>query len=130
MSWLLAIASLLALALVLWALLVAVLWVHRPTRDVAAAAAWLLPDLLRLVRSLLSDPATPRSVKLALGGLALWIASPIDLIPEFIPVIGPLDDLVVAAIVLRWAGHRVGRDEIRRHWTGRPESLGLLERML
>ena len=54
----------------------------------------------------------------ALAGLAVWIASPIDLIPEFVPVVGPLDDIVVAAIVLRWVGRRVGEDALRAHWPG------------
>ena len=59
------------------------------------------------------DPRTPRSSKDALGGLAVWLASPIDLIPEFLPVIGPLDDIVLTAIVLRWVGRRVGVDALR-----------------
>lgn len=114
----------------LWLLLITVLWLNRPTRDLAIPAARLVPDLARFVRALLADQDTPRSAKVALGGLLLWIVSPIDLIPEFIPVIGPLDDLVVTALVLRWVGRRVGRERLRRAWAGSPEGWALLERLL
>ena len=55
----------------------------------------------------------------ALLVVVVWLASPIDLIPEFLPVIGPLDDIVVSAIVLRWVGRRVGVDALRAHCPGR-----------
>lgn len=60
----------------------------------------------------------------------VWIASPIDLLPEFLPVIGPLDDLVVTALVLRWVARRVGRPRLRELWPGPPEGFALLERLL
>src|SRR2546423_7258445 len=79
-----------------WALLIAVLWAIRP-RDVGLRElVRLVPDILRLVRDLLADGTTPLPVRLALRGVLVWIISPIDLIPEFIPVLGPLDDVVVA----------------------------------
>ena len=93
----------------LWALLLVVVWRSAPSRATAIDVVRLLPDLLRMTAGLARDPSTPRSCKVALGGLAVWLASPIDLIPEFVPVIGPLDDIVVSAIVLRWVGRRVGR---------------------
>lgn len=79
--------------------------------------------------SLARDPGTPRSSKVALGGLAVWLASPIDLIPEFVPVIGLLDDIVVTAIVLRWVGRRVGVDALRAHWPGSEDGFGLALRL-
>ena len=85
----------------LWALLVFAVWRSAPSRATAIDVVRLVPDLLRMTAGLARDPATPRSCKVALGVLAVWLASPIDLIPEFVPVIGPLDDIVVSAIVLR-----------------------------
>jgi uncharacterized membrane protein YkvA (DUF1232 family) len=126
---------LIALAIVLvvlvaWGLVVVVIWRAAPSRATVVDVVRLLPDVLRLAAGLARDPATPRSSRLALAGLALWIASPIDLIPEFVPVAGPLDDIVVAAIVLRWVGRRVGEDALRAHWPGSPEGFGLVLRLL
>ncbi len=90
----------------------------------------LLPDILRLVRRLLADPTTPRSVRLALIGLGAWILSPIDLLPEFLPGIGPLDDIVVAVLVLRWTARRIGRERLEAQWPGTPDSFKLLARLL
>ena len=123
-------AAFLALAVAVWLGAVALIWLHRPSRELAMPLLRLVPDLLRLVRRLMADPATPTPVRLALAGLLVWIVSPIDLIPEFLPGIGPLDDIVVAVLVLRWAGRRLGRDRLRAHWPGTPESFALLERLL
>jgi uncharacterized membrane protein YkvA (DUF1232 family) len=90
----------------------------------------LVPDLVRLVRALLSDAATPRSGKVALGALLLYLVSPIDLVPDFFPVIGSIDDLIVSGLVLRWAGRRIGVETLRSHWPGRPEGFDLLRRLL
>lgn len=114
----------------LWALLVLAIWRSAPSRATAIDVVRLLPDLLRMTAGLAGDPATPRSCKVALGVLAVWLASPIDLIPEFVPVIGPLDDIVVSAIVLRWVGRRVGEDALRAHWPGSNEGFGLVLRLL
>jgi uncharacterized membrane protein YkvA (DUF1232 family) len=65
----------------------------------------------------------PTSAKLALAVAALWVLSPIDLIPEFVPVIGPLDDVVVVALALRYAGRRVSRDVLLEAWPGDPRLL-------
>jgi uncharacterized membrane protein YkvA (DUF1232 family) len=78
------------------------------------------------VRDLLADAATPLPVRLALGGLLVWIVSPIDLIPEFIPVLGPLDDVVVAVLVLRYVRRRLGAQALRRRWRGSSEGFALL----
>ena len=113
-----------------WLLLAVVLWLHRPSRELAGPAMRLVPDLVRLVRALLSDAATPRSVKVALGALLLYLVSPIDLVPDFFPVIGSIDDLIVSGLVLRWAGRRIGVETLRSHWPGRPEGFDLLRRLL
>jgi uncharacterized membrane protein YkvA (DUF1232 family) len=119
-----------AVVLGLWTLVVVAVWRASPSRVSALDAVRLLPDLLRMVAGVARDPATPRSCKLALGGLAVWLASPIDLIPEFVPVIGPLDDIVVTAIVLRWVGRRIGFDALRAHWPGSEDGFGLVRRLL
>ena len=94
-----------------------------PLRDLAA----FIPDCLTTVRRLRRDPRVPRRAKVAIVLAGLWVASPIDLIPEFIPVIGPLDDLVVVALALRYAGRRVPRDVLLAAWPGEPRRL---ERLL
>jgi uncharacterized membrane protein YkvA (DUF1232 family) len=116
--------------LAIWALLVLGVWRAAPSKATVLEVVRLLPDVLRLAAGLARDPTTPRSCRIALAGLAVWIASPIDLIPEFVPVIGPLDDIVVAAIVLRWVGGRVGVEALRAHWPGSGEGFGLVLRLL
>ena len=92
-------------------------------RDLAA----FLPDCVTTARRLRRDPAVPRRAKVAVGIAALWVLSPIDLIPEFLPVIGPLDDVVVVALALRYAARTVPRQTLLDAWPGSPR---LLERML
>jgi uncharacterized membrane protein YkvA (DUF1232 family) len=113
-----------------WVAIVLVVWRKAPSRAAAIEAVRVLPDLLRLTAGVARDPMTPRSCKVALAGLAVWLASPIDLIPEFVPVIGPLDDLVVTAIVLRWVGRRVGVEALRAHWPGSEPGFELVLRLL
>jgi uncharacterized membrane protein YkvA (DUF1232 family) len=79
-----------------------------------------------LIRRLRADPAVPRRAKVALAFAALWVISPIDLIPEFLPVIGPLDDAVVVALALRYAARQVPREVLVAAWPGEPRTLELL----
>jgi uncharacterized membrane protein YkvA (DUF1232 family) len=76
-----------------------------------------------LFRGLLRDPRVPRSGKLWVAFAVVWIASPIDLIPEFIPIAGPLDDAIVAALVLRYLLRRTSDDGLSEHWRGDPATL-------
>jgi len=92
-------------------------------RDLAA----FIPDCVTTVRRLRRDPRVPRSARVAIVVAGLWVLSPIDLIPEFIPVIGPLDDVVVVALALRYAARRVPPEVLRQAWPGEPR---LLERLL
>ena len=113
-----------------WVVLLLVLWIARP-RDVRLAELLrLVPDVLRLVRDLLRDPTVPRRIRWLLVGLLAWLVSPIDLIPEFIPVLGPLDDVVVAILVLRYVRRRLGAEEFRRRWPGTAEGYELLSGVL
>ncbi len=109
-----------------WILLVVVLWIARP-RDVRLGElARVVPDIARLVRDLLADHATPQAVRVALVILLAWLVWPFDLIPEFIPVLGPLDDVVVAVLVLRFVRRRLGDEVLRGHWRGTDDGFALL----
>ena len=107
------------IALGVWAVVIAAL-VISGRKWMAIAAAKVLPDLVRLMKGLARDPRVPRGSKWLLGFAALWVISPIDLIPEFIPVVGPLDDVVVVALVLRHVLKKAGRAVAEEHWTGDP----------
>jgi uncharacterized membrane protein YkvA (DUF1232 family) len=98
-------------------------------RTAARELALLLPNLLVLFRGILKDPRCPRRSKALLLFAIGWIVSPIDLIPEFIPFLGPLDDAVVAALVLRHVVRKAGPEVIRDHWRGDPATLDRLLRL-
>src|SRR5215813_8075960 len=96
-------------------------------RTAAKEIALLLPNLLLLFKDLARDSRVPRGSKALLAIGAIWFASPIDLIPEFIPVLGPLDDAVVAALILRHLLRTAGPEVIAEHWRGDP---AILERLV
>jgi uncharacterized membrane protein YkvA (DUF1232 family) len=98
-------------------------------RTDARAVAGFVPDCLVLCRRLLADSRVPRRHKALLGGLVAYLASPLDLIPDFIPVIGQLDDMLIAAVVLRTMRRGVRRSIVRQHWPGPPQSLRVVERI-
>jgi uncharacterized membrane protein YkvA (DUF1232 family) len=92
-------------------------------RTQALALARFIPDCLVLLRRLLADKQVPRRRKLVLLGLVAYLSMPIDLVPDFIPVAGQLDDVIIAALALRYALRAGGADQFRRHWPGREASL-------
>jgi uncharacterized membrane protein YkvA (DUF1232 family) len=98
-------------------------------RTDARAVAGFVPDCLVLCRRLLADSRVPRRHKALLAGLVGYLASPLDLIPDFIPVIGQLDDVLIAAVVLRTLRRGVKRSIVRQHWPGPPQSLRVVERI-
>ena len=110
----------------LWAILLVMFWALRPRNVAVRELLGLIPDVLRLLRSTIGDRSAPIDARLVLVGLLAWILSPIDLIPEFIPVLGPLDDVVVAVVAMRYVRRRVGIDELRRRWTGTEDGFALL----
>lgn len=89
--------------------------------------ARVLPDCVTLVRRLRKDDRVPRKAKAALAFAGLWLLSPIDLIPEFVPVLGPLDDAVVVALALRYVARSVPKEALTEAWPGDPR---MLERLL
>ena len=107
-----------------WALLVVL--AARLPKGTLKELAGLLPACLTTVRRLRRDPRVPRRAKLAVGFAALWVLSPIDLIPEFLPVIGPLDDIVVVALALRYAARQIPQAALAEAWPGDPAVLARL----
>jgi uncharacterized membrane protein YkvA (DUF1232 family) len=124
-GWLKLILIALAIMVTLWALLV-VLAARLPA-GLLKDLAGFLPACVTLVRRLRADPRVPWRAKAAVVLAGLWVLSPIDLLPEFLPVIGPLDDVVVVAVALRYAARRVPREVLLGAWPGEPR---LLERLL
>ena len=115
---------------VLWVALLALFFVLRPKDVPVRELIAVVPDVLRLLRSLVRDGTVPVDVRLVLVGLICWIVSPIDLIPEFIPVLGPLDDVVVAVVAMRYVRRRVGIEDLRDRWQGTPDGFALLTRVI
>jgi uncharacterized membrane protein YkvA (DUF1232 family) len=117
---------------VLYAVLVALLW-HAARRTGNGAqlrdALRLLPDLVRLLRRLAADPTLPRGVRLRLLLLIGYLALPIDLIPDFIPVLGYADDAIVVALALRSVVRAAGPEALTRHWPGTPTGLEIVQRL-
>jgi uncharacterized membrane protein YkvA (DUF1232 family) len=117
--WLVVLAIGATLLVVTWGLLI-LLARHLP-EGLARDLARLLPDCVITIRRLRTNPNVPRRAKVAVGLAALWVISPIDLIPEFLPVIGPLDDVVVVAFALRYAARSVPRAVLMDAWPGNPD---------
>ena len=124
-DWLLWVAVAAAVVVASWGLLV--LAARRLPPGVLRDLAGFLPACATTARRLRRDPRVPRKAKLVVAFAGLWVLSPIDLIPEFLPMIGPLDDIVVVALALRYAARQVPRDVLFEAWPADPQ---LLERLL
>lgn len=116
--------------LLAWLLLLAVLLRTAPERGLLTQALRLLPDVVRLVGRLARDPQLPRGVRLRLWVLAGYLALPIDLVPDVIPVLGYADDAVAVALVLRSVVRAAGPEALERHWPGSPEGLATVRRLV
>ena len=116
--------------LAVWAILIGVLFVLRPRGIPLGELLRVIPDVLRLVRRLVGDRGVPFRVRAALVVLLVWLVSPIDLIPEFIPVLGPVDDAIVTVLILRYVRRRLGIEALRSRWPGTPEGFALLVRII
>ena len=128
MIWRIVIGAAVGLA-VGWVILVAALLLARPRGSLLREAARLLPDTLGLLRRLATDATLPRGVRLRLWFLFAYLASPIDLVPDFIPVIGYADDVIIVCAVLRSVVRRAGADAVRRNWPGTAAGLEALWRV-
>ncbi|RNM11104.1 YkvA family protein [Nocardioides pocheonensis] len=125
-TWLIAVGGGL---LLVWLALVAALWLGRPDDVRVRDALRLLPDLVRLLRRLAADPSVPRGVRIRLWLLLGYLALPLDLVPDFIPVIGYADDAVIVALALRSVTRHAGAEALSRHWPGSPEGLAAVRRL-
>jgi uncharacterized membrane protein YkvA (DUF1232 family) len=130
--WQQPLAGVAAGSLLLYAVLLALMWRYtrrHPETVGLREALRLLPDLLRLVRALAADPTLPRGVRFRLVLLLAYLASPVDLIPDAVPVLGYADDAVVVAVALRSVVRRAGEQALARHWPGSPQGLEVVRRL-
>jgi uncharacterized membrane protein YkvA (DUF1232 family) len=114
----------------MWLVFMVFVWVVRPDNTSLSDATRLLPDTLRLVRRLSTDRTIPRSTRWWIWALLIYLASPIDLVPDFIPVIGYADDAIITSFVLRHVIARSGTTKLREHWPGSEAGLEALVRLL
>ena len=132
MAWHL-VAVAIATLLGLWLVLVAALLLvgRRQERQLDLRAALrIVPDVLRLLRRLAADPALPRGVRLRLVLLLGYLLLPVDLVPDFIPVVGYAVDVVVLVLALRSVVRAAGPEALDRHWPGTPEGLEMVRRLV
>ena len=129
MDWLQLGASLVGGLLLLWLLLLALLWRSRPDGMTVRDGLRLLPDVVRLVRRLAADRTLPRALRLRLWLLLAYLLSPVDLVPDVVPVLGYADDVVVVAWALRSVVRGAGDEAIVRHWPGEPAGLQVVRRL-
>lgn len=119
--------ALIGLAVLVLTWLVMIVLAKRLPPGAAKDLATVLPACVTTCRRLRKDPRVPVRAKVAVAVAGLWVLSPIDLIPEFLPVIGPLDDVLVVALAFRFAARRISREAIDEAWPAEPR---LLDRLL
>lgn len=115
-------------ALLLWLGLLVALWRVAPEGARLREAARLLPDVLRLIGRMARDRTVPRGIRVRLWLLVGYLALPVDLVPDVVPVLGQADDAVLVVLVLRHVVHRAGADAVRRNWPGTDEGLAVVLR--
>lgn len=119
-----------ALALILaWAALLLTLLAARPNENAVTESLRLLPDLVRLVTRLAKDRSQPRGVRIRLALLLAYLACPIDLVPDFVPVLGYADDVIIVLLALRSVIRLVGEIPLRKHWPGTPAGLDAIVKL-
>jgi len=115
--------------LLAWVALIVALVIARPRGGLLREALRLLPDVLRLLPRLAADRSLPRGVRVRLALLLAYLAFPIDLVPDFIPVLGYADDVIVIALVLRSVVRTSGAAVLERNWRGTADGLALIRRL-
>jgi uncharacterized membrane protein YkvA (DUF1232 family) len=115
--------------LLTWLALLVALIIVCPRGGLLTEALRVLPDVLRLVRRLAADKSLPRGVRVRVTLLLVYLAIPIDLIPDFIPVLGYADDAIVVTAVLRAVVRRAGLDAVRAHWPGTDDGFAVVIRL-
>ncbi len=129
-SWWGLVIGAVAALLLAWIVLVVVLAATRPRGGLLTEALRILPDVLRLIRRLAADKTLPRGVRIRLGLLLAYLAMPIDLVPDFIPVLGYADDAIIVTAVLRGVVRRAGIGAVRAHWPGTDDGFAALSRLI
>ncbi|MEB3031706.1 YkvA family protein [[Mycobacterium] nativiensis] len=112
-----------------WFGLAVTLAVHRPRGRLLGETLRILPDMIRLLRRLAADRSLSRAVRIRLWLLLIYLASPIDIIPDFIPVLGYADDAIIAVVILRSVVRRAGIDAVRAQWPGTEDGFAALTRI-
>ena len=120
----------LGVLVVVWLAFLAYLALARPDTGTLAQIPRVLPDTIRLVRRLASDRSIPRSARFPVWMLLAYLAFPIDLVPDFLPVLGYADDVILTALVLRRLVRYAGQTKVSEQWPGTPEGLTALRAML
>ena len=99
-------------------------------RRVISEATGMVPQLVKLIWRLLKDPRVPVRTKMAVGAAVAYLVSPVDLIPEFIPVVGLADDLLLIALVIRHMVETAGEEVVLEHWDGSRDLLEVIRSIL
>jgi uncharacterized membrane protein YkvA (DUF1232 family) len=128
MAWWLWLVIAVGVVFVVWTAFVALL-LAAGRREDARALATFIPDCIVLMHRLLRDPRIPRRRKLLLAALLGYLALPFDLVPDFIPVAGQLDDVIVTMLVLRAVVRGGDAGLIREHWPGPQRSMDVVLRL-
>lgn len=113
-----------------WIAFLAFVALAKPDDTTLRDALRLLPDIARLVRRLVADPAIPRRTRWLVWFLLGYLVLPIDIVPDFIPVVGYADDAVITSLVLRHVIRTAGVGKVAEHWPGTPDGLATLQRLL
>ena len=128
-QWWMIPAGIAAALVFVWLALGVTLWIAKPDDIGIQDMLRLLPDVLRLLKRLATDPLLPRRIRVVLIVLLALIASPIDLIPDFVPILGYADEVIITALVLRWVSRSAGADALAAHWPGTADGLAALRRL-
>lgn len=124
-----AVVAVVGAMLVAWLALLVFLLARKPEAGASREALRLLPDTVRLLRRIAADRSLPRGVRARLWLLLAYLLFPLDLVPDFIPVIGYADDVVIATAALRSVVRHAGSEAVRRHWPGSEDGLTALWRV-